>query len=173
MIPSEITAFYDKYKTKLYNKALRITGDSYDAEEVAQDTVIKYLRTNTGGMSAQQIEAWLVKTCTRAAIDMLRIRKALKVKLMQYAADDSEEESQDAWDRFAGNEDPDTVVRKVKNAMMELPDGYRVVLSLLLFEGYDYAEAAQVLEVSESTVRSQYMRGKRKLIEVINKNKTE
>lgn len=173
MVPSEITAFYDKYKTMLYNKALRITGNSFDAEEVAQDTVIKYLRSNTGGMTAPQTEAWLVKACNRAAVDLLRVRKALKVKLMQYAEEDAVDDARELWDGIAEKEDPVNMVRRVRQVMMGLPDGYRVVLSLLLFEGYDYSEAAQILEVSESTVRSQYMRGKRKLIDIINSDKTE
>ena len=63
MIPKEITAFYNRYKTRLYNTSLRITGDSFDAEEIVQDTIIKYLRTNTGGMSEAQTSAWLVKAC--------------------------------------------------------------------------------------------------------------
>ena len=57
---------------------------------------------------------------------------------------------------------------EIRKAMMGMPDGYRVVLSLLLFEGYDYTEAAQILQVEESTVRSQYLRGKRKLLGLIN-----
>jgi RNA polymerase sigma-70 factor (ECF subfamily) len=47
--------------------------------------------------------------------------------------------------------------------MAQLPDGYRVVLSLYLFEGYDHEEIAHILKISENTSRSQYMRAKRKL----------
>ncbi|MBO7249010.1 MAG: sigma-70 region 4 domain-containing protein, partial [Bacteroidales bacterium] len=47
-------------------------------------------------------------------------------------------------------------------------DGYRAVLSMILFEGFDYEEVAQIMEVKESTVRSQYMRGKERLIKIIN-----
>ena len=47
--------------------------------------------------------------------------------------------------------------------MNELPDGYRVVLTLYLFEGYDHEEISHILKISENTSRSQYMRAKRKL----------
>ena len=160
MIPKEITAFYNRYKTRLYNTSLRITGDSFDAEEIVQDTIIKYLRTNTAKLSEAQTSAWLTKACTRASIDMLRMRRGLKVKLEKYAEEDPEEDSSQQWDRG-----------RIKRQMLLMPDGYRTVLSLLLFEGYDYSEAAQILGVEESTVRSQYLRGKRKLVEMIKNEK--
>ncbi|HEV7379345.1 MAG TPA: sigma-70 family RNA polymerase sigma factor, partial [Dyadobacter sp.] len=47
------------------------------------------------------------------------------------------------------------------------PDGYRVVLSLYLFEGYDHEEIGEVLGISESTSRTQYMRAKKKLAEMM------
>ena len=61
MAHQEIIRFYEKYRRKLYNIALRITGDSLDAEDVVQDTVIKYLRSSTGKLADQQVEAWLCK----------------------------------------------------------------------------------------------------------------
>ena len=65
-------------------------------------------------------------------------------------------------------DEPREMISRIRKVMQGMPDGYRVVLSLLLFEGYDYAEAAQILQVEESTVRSQYLRGKRKLLGLIN-----
>jgi RNA polymerase sigma-70 factor (ECF subfamily) len=55
-------------------------------------------------------------------------------------------------------------VAEVKKALAELPDGYRTVLTLYLFEGYDHEEIAQILEVKESTARTQYIRAKQKLL---------
>lgn len=171
MIPKEITAFYNRYKTRLYNTSLRITGDSFDAEEVVQDTIIRYLRANTAKMSEQQTEAWLRKACTRASIDMLRMRKGLKVKLEKFAEEDPEEDSSAQWDSLLRSDSPQEMIGKIKRQLLLMPDGYRTVLSLLLFEGYDYSEASQILGVEESTVRSQYLRGKRKLVEMIKNGK--
>ena len=56
-------------------------------------------------------------------------------------------------------------VETVKKAMMQLPDGYRTVLSLYLLEGYDHEEIAEILQVAESTTRTQYMRAKQKLLQ--------
>jgi len=50
-----------------------------------------------------------------------------------------------------------------------LPDGYRTVLSLYLLEGYDHEEIAEILQVAESTSRSQFLRAKQKLIQMLKK----
>ena len=157
MIPQKITDFYDKYKKMLYNTSLRITGDSFEAEEIMQDTVIKYLRNRKQEMSEEQVRVWLIRTCVRASIDMLRLRKGLKVKLESYAAENMEEDTQPQWDSLMASGGADELVRKIQ----------KTVLSLLLFEGYDCSEAAQILNVAESTVRSQYLRGKRKLLQML------
>ena len=51
-----------------------------------------------------------------------------------------------------------------------LPAGYRAVLSLLLFEGYDYEEAAEITGLKASSVRSQYVRAKARLLEILKKD---
>ena len=57
----------------------------------------------------------------------------------------------------------------IKQTMQQLPDGYRTVLSLYLFEGYDHEEIAEILEVAQSTVRTQYIRAKQKLLQLLKK----
>lgn len=168
MIPSEIRLFYDRYKKRLYNTALRITGNSMDAEEVAQDTIIKYIRFNTEKLSPQQTGVWLHRACVNGAIDRVRRGKALRAMLEQYA-EDVNGTDEDPWNDILACEDTQSLMARIKRKIQELPEGYRIVLSLLLFEGYDYAECAAILKVGESSVRSQYLRGKRKLAELVSK----
>ena len=58
-------------------------------------------------------------------------------------------------------------VQKVRAAIQQLPDGYRVVLSLYLLEGYDHEEISHILKISENTSRTQFMRARRKLVEIL------
>ena len=51
-----------------------------------------------------------------------------------------------------------------------LPDGYRIILTLYLLEGYDHSEISQILSISESTSKSQYSRAKEKLRNLLSKN---
>lgn len=183
MTSAEATIFYNKYKQRLFNTAMRIAGDAFDAQEVVQNTVIKYLRFEQQGrmnLVPEQVDAWLHRTCTREAIDMLRQRKALNQKLEEMASQPRETEA-DGWEQVSaigehGADGWESVladgsrrqIERIKAGIIKLPHGYRVVLSLVLFEGYDYEECAQILGVSQSTVRSQYLRAKNRLLELIN-----
>ena len=58
-------------------------------------------------------------------------------------------------------------VARIRDALQSLPDIYRVVLTLHLFEGYDYQEISQTTVVKEVTIRSIYMRGRKKLADLL------
>jgi len=70
---------------------------------------------------------------------------------------------------FEGEGDHQKQVRLVREQLNALPSGYRTILSLYLFEGYDFEEIAQITQLQPSTVRSQYSRGRKKLQEEIEK----
>ena len=65
-------------------------------------------------------------------------------------------------------DDQEMTIDRVKECIELLPDGYRIVLSLYLLEGYDHNEIADILNISVSTSKSQYNRAKRKLKELLN-----
>ena len=54
-------------------------------------------------------------------------------------------------------------VERIRTAMRNLSEGYRVVLSLYLFEGYDHEEISQILGISVGTSKSQYSRARKRL----------
>jgi RNA polymerase sigma-70 factor (ECF subfamily) len=55
-------------------------------------------------------------------------------------------------------------VNEVKNAIMQLPDEYRVVMTLFLLEGYDHEEISQILGISNNTSRTRYSRARQKVL---------
>ena len=157
----QFTDLVNKYINTVFRVALNYLKNPSDAEDVMQDAMIKYLKS---GMSLElpKEEAWLVKSTVRGAIDRLRKKKRDLEFLEEYKADSIENMGNVKW------RDGAEMVPKIKEGMARLPDGYRAVLSMILFEGFDYEEVAQIMEVKESTVRSQYMRGKERLIKIIN-----
>lgn len=58
---------------------------------------------------------------------------------------------------------------KIFRSIEMLPDGYRVILTLYLLEGYDHSEISQILGIAESTSKSQYSRAKEKLRNILSK----
>lgn len=58
-------------------------------------------------------------------------------------------------------------VKQVHQAVQKLPEGYRLIFSLYLFEGYDHGEISEILGITESTSKTQYMKARRKVKELI------
>ncbi len=164
MTREEITEFYGKHCRRLYNISLRILKDSGEAEEVMQDTILKFVSSEGTFGSEAQVSAWLARTCIRASIDRLRSRKREEAFLADYAL--REEAEEPAEEQLAG---PVPDVMQIRAAMERLPEPYRLVLNLVLIEGLDYREIAGLTGQKETTLRSLFSRGKNKLTLILNK----
>ena len=157
MTRQEITQFYQEHHRRLYNISLRILRNSDEAEEVMQDTIMKFVSApqQTFGSRAQ-VSAWLARTCIRASIDRLRSRQRREAFLEDYAREEEPVETEELQGAL-----PD--VMQIRAAMDRLPDPYRLVLNLVLIEGMDYGEIAEMTGRKETTLRSLYARGRNKL----------
>lgn len=145
---------YKLYATAMYNVALRIVNDEAEAEDVLQEAFLDAFNRIRDFRQETTFGLWLKQIVINRAINYLRKRKAEFVPIdeVDVADEPSTEE-----------EETQLKVEAIKAAMNELPDGYRIVLTLYLFEGYDHEEIAHILKITENTSRSQYMRAKRKL----------
>ena len=72
MTRKETTSFYQAHSRRLYNMSYRILLNAEDAEEVMQDTILKFVTMPWRPMKDAQVSAWLARTCIRASIDRLR-----------------------------------------------------------------------------------------------------
>ncbi|MDR1500423.1 MAG: RNA polymerase sigma factor [Tannerellaceae bacterium] len=154
---------YKKYAAKLFMACLRITGNRMDAEESMQDAFIKVFSRLDQFKGEQNFEAWTHRIAVHTAIDFVRRQtKEWEEVPDNYAAEQGDEDDREESILYA--------VEEIKEAMQKLPDGYRVVLSLYLFEGYDTEEIASILSIQPASVRTQYLRGKRKLLDIISTN---
>ena len=158
------TELFRQYGKRLYNTALRITLSSSEAEEIMQETLIRFL---TGGRRPDDEWAWLRRMSINRSIDFLRREKRFVniddafASAEPVLADDNEE----VWSGLDGK-----VFPMVMDQLKEMPDGYRTILTLKLIEDIDYKGIASMLGISESSVRSQYLRGRRKLAERLREN---
>jgi RNA polymerase sigma factor (sigma-70 family) len=151
---------YRLYHAAMYNTALRIVGDPDDAEDVMQEAFLKAfvkIRTYRGEVS---FGAWLKKIVVNKSLDFLRLRKN-QLSLEEVGEIELTEEEP--------SEPQETVprVEEIREAIRMLPEGYRIVLSLILLEGYDHEEVSEILQISNATSRTQFHRAKRKLQELI------
>ena len=152
---------YKLYYKSMYNVSLRIIRDPVESEDVMQESFLaafEKIVTYKGNVS---FGAWLKRIVVNRSLDVLRKRKADWYDLEYPSVQLPVEEDMDIY------EDMDLKVETIKETMNQLPDGYRVVLSLYLFEGYDHDEIGEILGISNSTSRSQYARAKHKLLILI------
>jgi RNA polymerase sigma factor (sigma-70 family) len=150
---------YKLYYKAMYNTSLRIVNDTMEAEDVMQESFLaafEKIDTYSGTVS---FGAWLKKIVINRSLDTLNKRKAIFEDIESHIGikDSSGED-------IAQKEEMDVRVEEVKEAIEKLPDGYRVILSLYLLEGYDHDEIAEILSITSSTSRSQLSRAKQKLI---------
>lgn len=160
---------YRQYAKAMHNVCLRIVNHDAEAEDVLQEAFMDAFNHIATFRNQSTFGAWLKQIVVNRAINHLRSRRIQWVELDGQRTGDEEGEATDRMD-YADTEPYDEEgvqfeVERVKRAMQTLPEGYRVVLSLYLFEGYDHEEIGQTLGISESTSRSQYLRAKKKLVE--------
>jgi RNA polymerase sigma factor (sigma-70 family) len=152
-------SIYKLYYKAMYNTSLRIVNDTMEAEDIMQESFLsafEKIETYSGVVS---FGAWLKKIVINRSLDALNRRKAIFEDIDSHVG-----LRDDSYDDTAYNQEVDLKVAEVKEAIEKLPDGYRVILSLYLLEGYDHDEIAEILSISSSTSRSQLSRAKQKLI---------
>ena len=146
----------------MYNTALRITGNRADAEDTLQESFIDAFLQLGSFEKKATFGAWLKQIVVFKSIAQLKKRRLSFADLEKETDDMAEEETTDESGIVF-------TVESIRKAMNQLPDGYRTVLSLYLLEGYDHEEIATIMQISQSTVRTQYKRGKQKLLEMLKK----
>ena len=150
-------ALYQKYAKAMYNTSLRIVNHTGDAEDVLQESFTDAFASIGSFQYKSTFGAWLKKIVINKSINHLRKKKVDLVDLEKtHVGNMPETEPVD-------EAEIQMKVEEIKKAVKLLPNGYRTVLTLYLFEGYDHEEIAEILSVSHATVRTQYMRAKQKL----------
>ncbi|MBN1251286.1 MAG: sigma-70 family RNA polymerase sigma factor [Bacteroidales bacterium] len=156
---------YKLYSKAMYNTSLRIIKDEAEAEDIIQESFLiafKNINTLSGELS---FGAWLKKIVINKSLDFLKKRKIEFENIENIKLIDKEEDEENTK-----NETLELKVNKIKDAIMKLPDGYRIILSLYLLEGYDHNEISEILDISASSSRSQLARAKTKLIKLLTNN---
>ena len=148
---------YMAYKNAMFNTCIRIVKDFNDAEDILQDSFVSAFKNISSYKGDATFGAWLKRIVINKSINLLNKNKNDDVEI-----GDNVEASEEH------TIEPDQLtIDRVKAAIEQLPTGYRSVLSLYLFEGYDHSEIASILSISESASKSQYSRAKSKVREIL------
>lgn len=152
---------YELYAKAMFNTSLRIVNNRTEAEDVLQESFIDAFHHIDSFESKSSFGAWLKQIVVNKSINHLK-KKRIDLVEIEYAEMNNRAEAAEDEEK-----DMQWQVERVREAITRLPVGYRTVLSLYLLEGYDHEEIAQILDVAESTTRTQYIRAKQKLLTIL------
>ena len=152
---------YKLYYKSMYNTSLRIVGNEVEAEDIMQESFLKAFRKIDTYAGKVSFGAWLKKIVVNRSLDYLKKRKVILEEIDEKLMEEAERPMMEIYE---------VDFQKIKKAIFQLPEGYRIVLSLYLLEGYDHDEISEILNISNSSSRSQLLRAKRKLKDLLLKD---
>lgn len=154
---------YQLYSRAMFNLCFRMMNNREDAEDMLQEAFVQAFRKLDTFRNESGFGSWLKTITINTCINALNKRKPELAYFDEMQRFETPEEEP---------EDSLYTTEQVIDAMNQLPEGGRIIFSLYLLEGYDHREIAQILNISESTSKTQYMRAKRKVIEIMKQTKT-
>jgi RNA polymerase sigma factor (sigma-70 family) len=150
---------YELYYKAMYNTSYRILRDEMAAEDTMQDAFLEAFKSIGKIRESITFGSWLKRIVVNKSINELHKKKVATVWI------DEVMPNYETKDETTTESAPD--ISEITTAIEGLADGYRVILSLYLLEGYDHEEIAEILKITSSTSRSQYTRAKSKLKQIL------
>lgn len=140
---------FQKYGDRAFSAAFSVCRNRMDADDAVQDTFIKYDSLGMDYESEEHIRAWLLRVVVNRAKDITSsFWRRNKVAWEEYMDELPFEEPEDS---------------RLFEAVMRLPEKYRVVIHLFYYEEYAVGEIAEILRLREGTVKSRLNRGRKLL----------
>ena len=141
-----VQELFEIYQNNLYAIAFNVCKNAEDAEDVVQDTFIQYYSLKKEFDNEQHIRAWLIRVAINKAKNMNRaFWRRNKMSLEDYMETLSFETPESG---------------ELFEAVMNLPEKYRIVVHLFYYEDYTVHEIADILKLSESNVKVRLSRGR-------------
>ena len=135
-----------------------------EAEDMLQETFVKIYNNLKKFDTKSNFYTW----ANRIAINNCINHQSKKG--IDYTMDYEHEIVMKKADEEYSEEEIELSVETVNKGILNLPNGYREIISLYLLEGYDHSEIGEILGISVSTSKSQYARGKKKLRQLLSTN---
>ena len=163
-----MSELYQMYVGELTSVCYRYIPNADDAKDVLQNSFVKIFTSipTLEYQGEKQFKGWMIRIVANEALMFLRNKKKLLFVEQDQLADKIEEDDADPdTERISPDE--------LHQLICELPDGYRTVLNLYVFENYSHRQIAELLGIKESTSASQLFYAKQWLARRIKKLTSE
>ena len=145
----ETQALAETYRDRLFAAAFQVCGNAADAEDAAQEALLRYHISEKQFESEQHIRAWLLRVAINCAKNVSRsFFRRNTVPLEDYM---------DSLEFDSGES------REIFREVMNLPETYRLVIHLYYYEDYTVAEIGRILGLTETNVKVRLSRGRQLL----------
>ena len=149
----ETQALAETYRDRLFAAAFQVCGNAADAEDAAQEALLRYHTSEKQFESEQHIRAWLLRVAINCAKNVSRsFWRRNTVPLEDYM---------DSLEFDSGES------RQIFREVMKLPEKHRLVIHLYYYEDYTVAEIGKILALTESNVKVRLSRGRKLLKEAL------
>lgn len=151
---------YRHHAKAMYNTCLRIVNNIADAEDILQDAFVDAFKNLDKLENRSGFGGWLKRIVIHKSINLVKRKRNNWVELeddhQYFEADEQLDEAAFEWK-----------IDEIKKMIQKLPDGYRTILCLHLFEDYKQEQISEMLGITHATVRTQYIRAKKKLLAML------
>lgn len=152
---------YQLYYHAMFNTAFRLMKDRHSAEDMMQEAFLKAFQKIHTYNNTSSFGAWLKRIVINECINKLRKNKKEFYTEETYLFEDAEEQLVSDKDWKKAN------IKIVKQSLENLNSRYRTIINLILLEGYDLQEVAEIMDISYANARVLYMRAKNKLQDLV------
>ncbi len=155
-------------ESRIYAIALRMMGNREDAQDCAQEAMVRIYRAMGSFKGQSALATWIYRITMNTCLDELRRRKARKVTSLDSLVDNG-------WSPTDTGDTPEEHGLRVEKqnalnqAIQSLPDDMRAAIILRDVKGYSYDEIASILDANVGTIKSRISRGREKLREILSK----
>lgn len=151
---------YKQYYKAMYNTSLRIVNDSFEAEDVMQDSFLAAFTKLDSFSGNVSFGAWLKRIVINNSLTALKKNKRIETVPLEIVNIESENiDEQNDYCLLSS--------RDILNSISKLKNNYKIALTLNLIEGYDYEEIAQIMEMTYENSRTTVSRAKNKLRQLL------
>ena len=149
--PESVAEVMEKHGDRILRVAYSYLHNMEDAEDILQDTLIKYMQSSPEFNGPEHEKAWLITVASNLSKNKIKYNKV--------------RETDELAEELVGREEQDLAF--VWEAVKQLPVKYREAVHLFYQEGYSTGEIAKILDRKEATVRSDLMRARAQLKNIL------
>ncbi len=165
-------SLFHSHKARIYSVCLRMTNNTAEAEDLAQDAFLQVFRKLATFRGDSALSTWLYRIAVNTVLMHFRKKSLKQISLDEPCSQDAKtvrREYGSRDDRLAGCIDRIALARAIK----DLPDGYRTIFLLHEVEGYEHQEIAELLDCSVGNSKSQLHKAKLRIRELLGRARQE